>query len=146
MERIERVVEQYFKAFDGVKFTNEEDCLRYEKICDKFLTKQRHALLENTDGALCHFFYIENMTDAYEIEILCRHKYHIYMQTPANLLDDCPGWFFAGSSAWDYDYAPAFLPLSTYIMDIEETIQNYRDELEQCRKLMEVTNADPRSN
>lgn len=139
MERVDIPASGYYKANDGTTFSQEAECLLYEQYCDKYLNAYKHAQIEDANGRLINFFYLNNQVEAHEVSFLYRYKYGHNILIPANLFEDGPGWFCAGSEWYDYEDSPVFTSLDMYMRDIEETISNYQEELTACINLKHCT-------
>lgn len=137
MERVDIPASGYYKAADGKRFSDESSCALYESYCDKYWNDSRHREIEDAEGHLTNFFYIQTEVEALEISFLCRYKLGYQLSIPLNMFENGPAWFSAGSRSYDYEDSPAFLSLDLYIRDIKETIYNYNCELEECLKLYE---------
>lgn len=64
MERIDTVFDTIYKAKDGRKFRTENSCLRYEYLLDKYSSV--HRVINDGEGRVNHFFYIDNAKEAEE--------------------------------------------------------------------------------
>lgn len=100
MERIEIPAEVYFKAFDGKKFTTQEDCEKYERLYNKWWkSHDNHREFEGVEGELCHAYWVETKEDVEEI-LWLEHTRH-YVAT-CNYINNYkqPQWIIL-SPDWD---------------------------------------------
>jgi hypothetical protein len=56
MERIEIPATIYWKSKHGKKFSNQEDCEKYERLHDKWQVPELYREFENVEGQLCYAY------------------------------------------------------------------------------------------
>ena len=126
MEKMERVVETYYRAFDGRKFINPDMCERYEYLTNKYMNEHRHRRIRDGEDIEQDFFFINNHEEAIEVSDYCvwLNGYRCNTNNGGKTFER--GWVWV-----KYEYpdgmgpAPALQTIDDFILLQKEYVRDY---------------------
>ena len=124
MERIEVPATIYWKTKTGKKFTNQEDCEKYEQLFDKWQVSERYRELENVEGQLCYAYWISSREELDEVIWLTHHRLSTstcnYVSRDNSALE--PQWIIVCPDYNEYNSEMAIRTLKDFRDEVDDII------------------------
>jgi hypothetical protein len=141
MERIEIPATVYWKTKTGKKFSNQEDCEKYEKLHDKwhkYKASELYREFENVEGQLCYAYWIESKEELDDVIWLTHHRLN---SSTCNYVsrDDrelTPQWIVAYPDYNEYNAEMAIRTLEEVRDITEDTLKAAQETLSTIVKLL----------
>jgi hypothetical protein len=133
MERIEIPAEVYFKAFDGKKFTKQEDCEKYERLYAKWWKSKDHREFEGIEGELCHAHWTITKEDVEEVIWLAHYLHH--SPTRNYIKDYVPQWIILSPEYDEYGAITAVRSIEDVKDIVHDTLKAAHDTYSELTKL-----------
>ena len=130
MERIEISCEVIYKSKDNIKFATESECVRYEALLDKYSSV--YATIEDGDGAINHFFYVNSNEEAEECVELFGMRHHHYVHIDITRDYSNKLIWIPYDLRYDYDDSIRFLET------IDDFIKSQEEVAEACDRAVEA--------
>lgn len=142
MERIEIPATIYWKTKTGKKFSNQEDCEKYERLHDKWHKYKAPGLyreFENVEGQLCYAYWIESREELDDVIWLIHYRLNTstcnYVSRDNRPLK--PQWIVACPDYNEYNAEMAIRTLEEVRELAEDTLKAAQDTLLEIIKLIE---------
>jgi hypothetical protein len=139
MERIEVPSTVYWKSKLGKKFTNQEDCEKYERLHDKWQVPELYKEFENVEGQLCYAYWIESKEELDETIWLIHHRLNTSTcnYVSRDSLPLSPQWVVACPDYNEYCAEMAIRTLEEIKELTEDTLRAAQDTLSEITKLIQ---------
>lgn len=129
-------VRYLWEAEDGRKFQKEDDCKRYEYLCNKWLNQkyETSSIIDDTEIACYPINSYEDIREIQEFERL--HDWNYPSIHPQESHYEIPGWVYVPYSPSGLDYPELIEPLSHLeecIKDVENSLVELRNDIAQMR-------------
>lgn len=142
MERIEIPATVYWQTKTGKKFSNQEDCEKYERLHDKwhkYKATELYREFENIEGQLCYAYWIKSKEELEDIIWLTRYRLNT---STCNYVsrDSTPfssQWVVACPDYNEYNSEMAIRTLEELRELTQETLDAARETLSEIEKLIE---------
>ncbi len=135
MERIEIPAEVYFKAKDGKRFRNKEDCEKWETLYDKWTKPEVFREFENEEGQLCYAFWVESKEEIKDVLWFFDHKMHTCTRNSTGVLRDAPQWFIMRPYYDGYNSDYEIMTVEDFRELLDETLKAVQDTISEVVKL-----------
>ena len=124
MERIEIPATVYYKSKFGKKFTNQEDCEKYERLYDKWQVPELYREFENVEGQLCYAYWIESNEELNEVIWLTWRRLDTstcnYVSVDNRVLE--PQWIIVCPGYNEYNSEMAIRTMKDFREEIDDII------------------------
>ena len=124
MERIEIPATVYYKSKFGKKFTNQEDCEKYEGLYDKWQVPELYREFENVEGQLCYAYWIESNEELNEVIWLTWRRLDTstcnYVSVDNRVLE--PQWIIVCPGYNEYNSEMAIRTMKDFREEIDDII------------------------
>ena len=124
MERIEIPATVYYKSKFGKKFTNQEDCEKYERLYDKWQVPELYREFENVEGQLCYAYWIESNEELDEVIWLTWRRLDTstcnYVSVDNRVLE--PQWIIVCPGYNEYNSEMAIRTMKDFREEIDDII------------------------
>ena len=124
MERIEIPATIYWKTKTGKKFSNQEDCEKYERLHDKWQVPELYREFENVEGQLCYAYWIESKEELDEVIWLTWRRLDTstcnYVSVDNRVLE--PQWIIVCPSYNEYNSEMAIRTMKDFREEIDDII------------------------
>jgi hypothetical protein len=138
MERIEVPATIYWKSKFGKKFTNQEDCEKYERLYDKWQVPELYREFENVEGQLCYAYWIESKEELDEVIWLTWRRLDTstcnYVSVDNRVLE--PQWIIVCPSYNEYNSEMAIRTMKDFREEIDDIIKAALETNETLAKLI----------
>lgn len=138
MERIEVPATIYWKSKHGKKFTNQEDCEKYEQLFDKWQVPELYREFENVEGQLCYAYWIESKEELDEVIWLTWRRLDTstcnYVSIDNRVLE--PQWIIVCPSYNEYNSEMAIRTMKDFREEIDDIIKAAIETNEALAKLI----------
>lgn len=124
MERIEIPATAYYKSKHGKKFTNPDDCKKYEILYDKWQVPELYREFENVEGQLCYAYWIESKEELDEVIWLTWRRLDTstcnYVSVDNRVLE--PQWIIVCPGYNEYNSEMAIKTMKDFREEIDDII------------------------
>lgn len=138
MERIEIPATIYWKSKHGKKFTNQEDCEKYERLHDKWQIPELYREFENVEGQLCYAYWIESKEELDEVIWLTWRRLNTstcnYVSVDNSVLG--PQWIIVCPGYNEYNSEMAIRTMKDFREEIDDIIKAAIETNEALAKLI----------
>lgn len=138
MERIEVPATIYWKSKFGKKFTNQEDCEKYESLYDKWQVPELYREFENVEGQLCYAYWIESKEELDEVIWLTWRRLDTstcnYVSRDNRPLE--PQWIIVCPSHNEYNAEMAIRTMKDFREEVDDIIKAAIETNEALAKLI----------
>jgi hypothetical protein len=138
MERIEIPATIYWKSKFGKKFTNQEDCEKYESLYDKWQVPELYREFENVEGQLCYAYWIESKEELDEVIWLTWRRLDTstcnYVSVDNRVLE--PQWIIVCPGYNEYNSEMAIRTMKDFREEIDDIIKAAIETNEALAKLI----------